>query len=171
LHETDQNLGGRDCYEYDGSSRGCFNNRDCTKRHCFRAIGSTELCPGFLHSGRCEDPKSCKLRHGSESAASRADFRQRRDANRERFQKPSRASSAGAVANSFDSSHSEGNSEAIETVMQMAGVSRSEAVQALIESSNEPLTAAIVRQASVCFTASILVTIISRFYVNVLVCA
>jgi hypothetical protein len=41
---------------------------------------------------------------------------------------------------------SQPKSEAVESVMQNANVSRSAAVQALLENFNEPLTAVIVRQ-------------------------
>lgn len=47
---------------------------------------------------------------------------------------------------SSDSYRFERNSEAVENVMQNAGVSRSEAIQALLENFSEPLTAVIVRQ-------------------------
>jgi hypothetical protein len=58
------------------------------------------------------------------------------------------ASSVPVSSQSSDSYRSERNSEAIANVMQNAGVSRSEAVQALLENFNEPLTAVIVRQPS-----------------------
>ena len=56
------------------------------------------------------------------------------------------AKSARAASNDSDSHRCEPNTEAVESVMQNASVSRSAAVQALLENFNEPLTAAVVRQ-------------------------
>ena len=63
VHAQDQYLFKKDCRFFHFSSRGCLPQYPCHMRHCFRSLGVTDVCQGFVNERSCPNPKSCNFRH------------------------------------------------------------------------------------------------------------